>query len=116
MDKYINIKDLEAMLTRVNDEFDSFAPSYCEEDEYSRKWYGRGWSDLRRKLFKELKQLPCVEVAPAGYYEWLLTKHAEENYHKCSYCGVEYQLLPPTTIEDIKKAIKRCPACGATMI
>jgi hypothetical protein len=55
MDRYINIKDLEAMLTKADDEFDSFAPSYCEEDEYSRKWYSRGWSDLRRKLFKELK-------------------------------------------------------------
>ena len=116
MDKYINVKDIEALVSRIDNNFDESAPSYHEEDEHSRKYYSRGWNDFKRRLFKALDQLTGIAVAPAGYYEWLLEKHGEDDYHKCSCCGAEYQILSPATFEDINKDVKRCPSCGAKMI
>lgn len=111
MEKYINIKDLNALLVRLSDEV--YKSPECF---YGDKEYVRGWCALCRRLSTEFNQLPCVEVAPAGYYEWLLVEQDDVYYHRCSCCGASYQVLPETTFEDIKKAIKHCPSCGATML
>jgi DNA-directed RNA polymerase subunit RPC12/RpoP len=108
MDKYIKVKDLEALLIKIKDE------PYTEQSfRAEEKDYRRGWLTLSHRLFKDIEKLPYIEVPPQGFYEWSLVQRDEDNYHKCSCCGAEYLILPPNTFEDVKKYITSCPNCGA---
>lgn len=102
MEKYLNYKEVSNILKQMLQE-----PKELHKEE---DWH-TGVYDAMVKVCT----LPIVKTEEPKHGKWEFPEYAGQTYYRCSCCGKDYSVPPTWTLDDVKKYLKYCSACGVKM-